>query len=281
MSDKSYRIRLPENLPPCRGEEGYEEYLEQRMNQPPCGMPRGPYRRTSAKVWYPVASEVVRTPRTAIVPVEYDLIFLVDGMEPKGYEELLERLDKAASEIGYPVFFRSGQTSAKHDWDHAHCVVRCREDFKKAIPALVEYSCMGFPEQSWEILMVRQFLDVKAICRKDSGTPISREFRFFIEDGAVSHVQPYWPEHAVAGHTEETGWEERLREMSVLSTDEYEYLKAETLKVAQAVPGDWSVDWLQDRNGDWWMIDMADAAVSYCWVPEFSVVADTECGLKP
>jgi len=239
-------------------------------------MPPGPYERTGAQNWYPAASKVVNTPKTVLVPVEYELGFLVDGITPKGMQELLAGLGAAADSIGgYPVFFRTGQTSCKHGWERARCVVRNSEDFPTAIAAVIEHSLLGFPEQAYHTLMVRQLIPTRPIFHAFARMPVTREFRFFVEGGQISHVQPYWPEMAVADYLNDDAgpdWRKHLREISRLLWNEYAYLSVETLKIADVVPGDWSVDWLCDKDGGWWMIDMADASVSYRWQPDFQVV---------
>jgi hypothetical protein len=32
--------------------------------------------------------------------------------------------------------------------------------------------------------------------------------------------------------------------------------------------GEWSIDWLQDKDGNWWCTDMAWGGRSYRWNPE-------------
>lgn len=51
--------------------------------------------------------------------------------------------------------------------------------------------------------------------------------------------------------------------------------------------GGWSIDWLQDSNGKWWLTDMAVEILSYRWEPDFKVVDDekyekaVEAGIIP
>jgi len=95
---------------------------------------------------------------------------------------------------------------------------------------------------------------------------------------SVYHVQPYWPAAAVEGHTQEGGyWRDRLAEISTLSPGEYRKL---CLMAGSALLGfdfveehDWSMDFLQDVSGAWWLTDMATARSSYRWDPDFPVVA--------
>jgi len=105
--------------------------------------------------------------------------------------------------------------------------------------------------------------------------PIAREFRLFVHKDNILHAQPYWPEHAVAATVQEKDipWEDLLRAASVLTQAEYDYLACETKKIGIALPDhEWSVDWLQDKDGAWWMIDMAIGGVSFKWEPDFDVL---------
>ena len=266
-------ICLPHDMPKP-GTPEYAAYLQRLKKEPPFDMPKGPYRDTGAQIWYGPASKVVATPKTEIIEVRYDIGCLADGEKPIGYDELIEKLDAAVQKIGgYPVFFRSGQTSAKHmSWDA--CTPKCKEDFKKAIPYLVERSLMGFPEQSYRFLMVRELIPTESVF--EAYMPITREFRIFVEEGKISHIQPYWPEKAMTTMDEpdDPEWRTKLRAISMMTPEEKEFLEAETLKIANACPGDWSVDWLQDKNGKWWMTDMAVACVSYRWQPDFNIIKE-------
>lgn len=281
LMDKSFEIKGFPGIPEP-GTPEYEAYERDCREKPPFEMPEGPYRNTGAQFWYEPASKVVQTPKTEIIEVFHELGPLVDGETPIGYDELIERLDVAVQKVGgYPVFFRSGQTSAKHISLEA-CIVKDKKDFKRAIPLLVERSLMGWPEQSYRFLMVRELIPTEPVFK--AYMPITREFRFFVEKGKISHIQPYWLEEAMkTKEPDDPEWREKLHAISMMSVAEKEFLEAETLKIASVCPGDWSVDWLQDKNGKWWMTDMAVACVSYRWQPDFDIITEeaTENNHKP
>ena len=283
--EKVKKIILPLafNNTPCKGEPGYEEYMEKERSRPPYQFREGSDDRLcGADMWYETASEIVRTPKTIMVPVEHDLIYLLDGIEPKGFQDLIARLDKACAEVGYPAFLRTAYTSGKHGWKDTCGGVTGPDKIARAVCNIVEYSNMGFPEQPTHLFMVREMIPTQKMFTAFADMPITREFRFFIDKDEVTHVQPYWPEHAVASSVrEDMPWAEELRAASVLTRDEYDYLSAETAKVGLALPDQqWSVDWLQAADGSWFMIDMAIAARSFKWEPDFEVV-EHKCVFKP
>ena len=73
--------------------------------------------RTCLSYWFPrLAATGVSVPRTEIVRTNVVLGHLLDGKEPEGFAGFLEDVGSACERIGYPCFFRTGQTSAKHYW---------------------------------------------------------------------------------------------------------------------------------------------------------------------
>lgn len=78
----------------------------------------------------------------------------------------------------------------------------------------------------------------------------------------------YWPEDAIKfyGHSkiwESTNWREQLQELNTESEIEITILTNYAEKVASVLDGAWSVDFAKDKEGKWWLIDMALAKESY------------------
>ena len=68
---------------------------------------------------------------------------------------------------------------------------------------------------------------------------------------------------------------EYLKEINHESDEEVEYLTGVCERVAEYLPGiDWSVDFLRDIHGKWWLIDMGEAYKS--WHPSCSKVLSGE-----
>ena len=222
----------------------------------------------------------MRNPKTIAVqvPDECDLFHLLDYgtkhyKDPLHYDEFIESLEEAVRKIGTPCFFRSGLTSNKHDWIHS-CYLDKIENIKSHLSCIVNLS--GLADLPVDSFYVREIIPTSPIFTFFEDMPITREFRFKLEGNDITYVQPYWPDEAfekydLALYTSDK--REALRNISVLQTDEFFHLKDLTLKLREALPEfAWSVDWLQDKNGNWWLTDMARAEHSYWWQPDFNVV---------
>jgi len=215
--------------------------------------------------WYPLLLAAdIPTPRTVIISTELDLTPLLDGESPAGYEAFLATLQQAASSIGYPLFMRTGYGSGKHDWLRT-CLLTDPEDLDQHVFALVEWShlvdFMGLPTDTW---VVRELLPTEAAFTAFRGMPITKERRYWIKDGKVIGYHPYFPPDAI-DNPSVPDWRARLEKLNEMSLAEVNELTALSERVATAVSGDWSVDWLWVPNRGWLCIDMAHAEESFCW----------------
>jgi hypothetical protein len=223
--------------------------------------------------WLPLLEAAgLPVPRTVIVRASGDLLPLLDGHLPEGWDDLVGELRAAGEGLGWPCFLRTGHGSGKHDWSRT-CFVSTPEALPSHVAALVEWSVIadlaGLPTDAWAL---REMIDTRPICRcsRYGGMPVVREFRIFVRDGSVEHVQPYWPPEAVAqGAPDSEGWKEALADMSRLEPATRSLLSSLALRANEAVGGGhWSVDFLQDRSGDWHLTDMAEGDRSFRWEPE-------------
>ncbi len=216
--------------------------------------------------WFPVLLGTgVRVPKTFIFKTDAPLISLFDGEHVAGFDELVSEIAKACEEIGYPAFLRSGQTSAKHDWENT-CLLKSKGEIEDHIAAIVEYgecaSLIGLPYDTW---VVREMLPVDPVFTAFMEMPITKERRYFIEAGKVICHHPYWPEEAfVNQYVSRDDWHELLATMNLESEEEIAELTALSEKVSAAFEGAWSLDWLWTKRG-WVAIDMATAESSYHW----------------
>lgn len=226
--------------------------------------------RNDLAFWFPkIEAAGIKVPRTHIVTAECDLTSLLDGETPEGWARFIVALTNAARDIGYPCFLRTGHGSGKHDWDRT-CNVRHFNDLAHHVAALVEWShvvdMMGLPHETWA---VREMIPTRPlfVCSAFGNFPVTREFRLFVRDGEVVHTQPYWPPDAVAeGHPDVDDWAARLARAARATTVEYAQLIWMALAASEAVGGGyWSVDLLEDRDGEWWLTDMAEGERSFRW----------------
>lgn len=237
--------------------------------------------KTRLSYWFPLIEAAgLPVPKTRIIHLENDdLVRAFDGEEPTCLPGLIAQIRDAAAEVGgAPFFLRTDFTSGKHDWEQT-CFVDDVEKVGSHVIELAEYShlvdLMGLPTDTW---VVREMLNTRPLFTAFHGSmPITREFRFFVRDGAIDHVQAYWPAAAfkdqrIATHdgTPWCGmpWRQRLAAASKISGRERAELSRMTKAANAAVPGFWSVDWLETVDRGFVLIDMAEGEKSYRWGDE-------------
>jgi len=179
--------------------------------------------------------------------------------------KFMQILKKAASEIGYPCFLRTGHSSQKHYW-HSTCYVVSEERLLKNAQNIAEHNIMtdlkdGMPINVW---LVRKLIDTNPAFNAFGGMPITREFRYFINEGKIICRHPYWPENVMQG-VDDKDWKLKLNALNVLQEEDREELDTLAKKIATEFKGYWSVDFLQDKNHKWYVIDMAKGEDSYHW----------------
>ena len=223
--------------------------------------------RNCLSYWFPrIQAAGLPVPRTEIVRTECELLRLVDGTTPPGYHTFIQTMQQAAGQMGgFPCFLRTGQTSGKHDWKHT-CYVAAAKDLGQHVFNLVEFSeCCCLEGLPYDVWVVRELIDTRPAFVAFSGMPIAREFRIFTRDNEPVCIHPYWPKDTIQRPTTDD-WVERLAEMSEIDEATAGRLKAMARTASLATDyGDWSVDFLEDVDGNWWLIDMAEAAGSWHW----------------
>jgi hypothetical protein len=226
--------------------------------------------------WYPlvVATGVV-TPKTHIVRTDLDLSLLLDGKTPDGFDEFLVELARAADQVGWPMFLRTGYGSGKHDYVDT-CLVNGPDDLGQHVFNLVEWSWMvDFPHLPTRTWVARELLPVEAPFTAYNGMPVAKERRYFVNDGKVIGHHPYWPPEAIeAGHPHSFAgesmssveWRPMLDSLNEESPAEVADLTEQTQWVGAALAGAWSVDWLWVPDRGWVCIDLAHMERSFIWV---------------
>lgn len=228
----------------------------------------------SLEQWYPLVVGKVPTPVTKIVlaprdmrPTEEDASDEEIASWVDDFQKVCADIAEAALSIGWPFFLRTGLTSCKHDWERT-CYVPNREDIRWHVSSLIvgsaEVDLFGLPS---DVFVVRELLTVDPMFFAFRHMPITREFRFWVNGGSVIGWQPYWPPEAIeeSAPLETPEWRSRLARASKLDPHEYAALSRQSELVSSLVPGAWSVDWLQARNGRWYLTDMAHAERSWLY----------------
>lgn len=225
--------------------------------------------------WFPrIEAAGLPVPRTLLVQTDCELMGLLDGETPEGFDTFDRALRKAAAAIKYPCFLRTGYTSGKHSWNDT-CYVASEADLGDNMVSLVEESAladmMGLPTDSWA---VRELIPNVPLFTLDyyCGMPYVPEWRLFATPDEVVHIQPYWPTEALEqGHPSIPNWREVVAsffaEMPLAASGTL--LGPTAMRAAEVCEGGlWSVDFLWSAvNGRWWLTDMADGDRSFRYEP--------------
>lgn len=224
--------------------------------------------------WFPpVEAAGLHVPKTRIVKYDGagDLSELLDGVTPNGYDAFLDSLAFAGDEVdSWPCFLRTGHTSGKHRWGGCCHLVEA-----EALPAhvtnLVEESHMGIPSLPTDTWAVRELIPTDHLfhCSGFGGLPVTREFRVFVRDDRVEHVQPYWPADALKdARPNLPHWRRSLQWAAKISNYDLDRITERALAAVAALDGGyWSVDFLIDEYDEWWLIDMAEGDRSFRYDP--------------
>lgn len=234
-----------------RGHQNYLRIMEEK-------------RKSCLSRWYPLVKGIVPTPRTVIIKTDVDLAQLWDCKEPEGFDKLLVEIQKDAYIIGTPCFLRSGMTSNKHDWEKS-CYLPTSdfETISKHVESIVQFS--GMADLPMDVWVVRELLPtISPFDAFHGNMPITRERRYFINNGKVVCHHPYWPREALENQTTKKEWKNHLDALNTEPDFETEQLTEWSERIAKVIEGFWSVDWLYTKNG-WYLIDMGVGESSYHW----------------
>lgn len=225
----------------------------------------------------------------------------MDKVEPEKIEwldKLMEDIDYYANKVWYPCFIRTGQTSDKHSWDDT-CYLKSKEDIVKHLYFLAETSYMAniMLPRKMDTIVIRKMLTTKPLFYSFNNMPITKEVRCFIEteNGKRKiYMTSYWPLEAfnkwensslvgifqdeikddfMMNYIINENWQkekitldqikEVLKETYILTDDDKNFFKSILLYLSERIENDWSIDFLQDINWEWYCIDMALAENSY------------------
>lgn len=227
-----------------------------------------PANKNSMLYWYPKIKDLdINLPKTRFLELK-DL----DGNSgykgcPRDWSK--SKIEDIAEELGLPLFMRTDMASNKHYMDSSSFINDLNTINDHIINLLLFNDMAGLLGLPYKTLVFREWLDLDYKFKAFEGTPIAKELRFFIRSGEVECFHFYWPEEAIQffGDTKEPdNWEELLyitKKEAILNSKEAVIMAH---KVARKFEGYWSVDFAQDKNGDWYMIDMALGDQS--WHPE-------------
>lgn len=210
--------------------------------------------------WYPMVKNLpIPQPKTEIVLTKDRWWDILDGHPlPPGD---IRTLEEAIQEMGYPVFIRTDLASAKHRFLKGSFIEKV-EDIPRCLYNLVEANAIR--DLFFSSIVIREFLLLNSTFQAFEGLPIAKERRYFIIDGKVACHHPYWTEEAIQFRGQEPkDWRALLGYINHETSGEIEFLTAYAEQIPSVIEGNWSVDFAQDINGKWWLIDMALAEESW------------------
>jgi len=228
--------------------------------------------RNCLSYWFPILQAAgAPVPETRILKLSDDdgwaLVEVLDGKTPEPLARVVTFIEESAAELGLPMFLRTGQGSGKHEWDCC-CNVTGKLSFAQHVASLIEWShCVDFIGLPHNVWVCRKMLAVEPLfrCTRYGGMPVVREWRYFVRDGSVLCVHPYWPADAlVHGKPDRAMVPQDVRWLHADPPD-----RADTLAgiVADAFKADgyWSVDVLEAVGETYYVTDMADGEASFHW----------------
>lgn len=218
--------------------------------------------------WYPKIRNQVPTPKTEMFIIPPDQLMKLINT-PEDHETFLEKwgdvLREKANLIGYPLFMRTDQMACKHSWKNT-CYVATEEDLFRNMFRLVDenFAVDMFGEAEPNGLVFREFLNLEYKFKAFEDTPISTEWRFFIRDGAVECIHPYWPPASIR-RPSRRDWLKILKKQSEIGSTDKGILTKYSKAIGEVLDGYWSVDFCKTKMGVLYLTDMAAGERSYHW----------------
>jgi len=226
-------------------------------------------KESSLLVWYPIIKDLsIPQIQTEIVKIEHDLLYKFMAKNIALPKKVLGKCNKAMKKIGkYPMFMRTDQSSAKHEWKDT-CFLESEKDFLSHLSRLVEYHELSnmAGELGYEAIVFREFLDLESYFTADyfGDFPINKEVRCFIKDRKLVSMHNYWFHKAVEqGHPHDRYWREKLQKLNLISDYDLDNIKIQLKQVCQVFKDYWSVDFAKGKDKEWYLLDMARGEVSF------------------
>jgi len=239
---------------------------------------RGRYndRMNSMTFWFPILDQIgMRVPETHFVQMPELAIVLLEGIQDEHTERFVDDLTRAMDSIGYPCFLRTESLSCKHDWVDTCYIAekQTKEQMYSRLYKMLEFSSIvampnGLPHS---VFAVRKLIPTAPMFHAFNSMPITKEVRVFVEEGHVESGHPYWPTEAFKRENYRNNvfvqlppdLRDKLIELQTITQSDADEIYLQALYVAGHFRGKWSIDFLQDTKGDWWITDMALAECSY------------------
>jgi len=231
--------------------------------------------KNALSYWFPkIAAAGLPVPKTVIVEMPEEATCVVwealDGQDAPvenvlSFDIFIATLGDVIKGLGLPAFLRTDHTSGKHNWKQC-CYVTDVDTLGQHIFALVEQSEMaGMLGLPWEKWVAREYLPVEPVdvCPNYGNMPVNKEYRFFVDNGVIRCLHPYWPRKALEQGGAKMS-EEAYRDLCTFSPYSIHAWEDLATRAGKAVGGSWSIDILETKKG-LYVTDMALAEDSFHW----------------
>lgn len=217
--------------------------------------------------WYPKIKDLpIPQPETVVIPIPKDMLdHLMVEEVPQSFVDLV----RDSNPFGYPVFVRTDQASAKHEWEIGAFVESADKLYRCLYETISHNLCAGLFGLPFIAIVLRKYIPMQSSYKAFRGMPVNPERRYFVKDGKVICHHAYWIEDAICAYGTTklpSNWRELSAEMNHESDCEIAQLSTYAEAVSAKVAGHWSVDFCKGADGLWYLIDMAQAKSS--WHPE-------------
>lgn len=237
--------------------------------------------------FHAVEAAGVRHPKTTTLPLSPELqSTLLDGKPATAQVEeqidaLVLSIQAFGAEHGYPLFVKTAFTSAKHYWAEACSLPDGQPQTILAhLCELLNYQGMNGIETFTPELVIREMIDVAPVFSAFEGRmPVTEEYRVFARDGVIEGYQPYWPVDSIQKPSIEA-WEAALAAISTPTGKDLDFMINASERITRSLKGYWSVDFLKDKDGKLWLIDMAEGHRSYRNEADFRIIRQPEQDLS-
>lgn len=122
---------------------------------------------------------------------------------------------------------------------------------------------MGAP--AYNAYVIREFIEIDYLFKaeKYGNLPIGPEVRFFINNNRIVCHHFYWQENSFNASGK---WDMELSALKDIVEQDYKIIADIVVKVAEKMDGFYSVDFAKAKNGNWYLLDMAEGHLS--WHPD-------------
>lgn len=238
--------------------------------------------------WFPaVEAAGIRHPKTSTITLSPELQSTLlddkpaDAQVETQIDALVQAIQTFGTENGYPLFIKTAFTSAKHYWSESCALPDGQPQTILAhVCELLNFQGMNGIETFTPELVVRKMIDVAPVFTAFEGQmPVTEEYRVFARDGVIEGYQPYWPVDSIQKPSI-TAWQEALKAISTPTGKDLDFMVNASERITRSLKGYWSVDFLKDKEGKLWLIDMAEGHRSYRNEADFRIITQPEQDLS-